>query len=42
MRKPEPIDKFTTNTTTDHVATILFWGIVLGFPLFIVVWRLSH
>ena len=42
MKRPEPITPRTPTTTSDHVATILFWSTVFGWPLFVLIWRWLH
>jgi hypothetical protein len=38
-RRRQQITRETKQTTADYVATACFWGLVLGWPLFVVVWR---
>lgn len=39
MKRPKPITQFTPETLGDKIATWLFWGFVIGYPLFVAVWR---
>jgi uncharacterized membrane protein len=42
MKRPERITQHTKTTTADHIATVAFWGLVLGYPLLVLVWRLMN
>jgi hypothetical protein len=33
------VTRETKQTTADYVATVCFWGLVIGWPLFVVVYR---
>lgn len=39
MRRPNPVTASTKVTAADRIAATAFWLLVLGYPLFIVLWR---
>jgi cobalamin biosynthesis protein CobD/CbiB len=41
-RKREVITPSTPATRADYVAAAIFWALVLGWPLFVVVYRWLH
>lgn len=42
MKRPERVTIHTPLNTTDRIGTFLFWAVVLGWPLFVAVWRFSN
>jgi hypothetical protein len=39
MKRPQPVTASTKTTAADKIAATAFWLLVLGYPLFIVLWR---
>lgn len=39
MKRPEPVTPQTPTTKADYTIAAAFWGAVIGWPLFVILWR---